>query len=662
MASGVGEAPCQVLSYESDGLPSEYRGSLLVASWADHRVERYVLKERGASVAAERKPFVQGGKDFRPVGIAVAPDGSLFVSDWVKSDYTLHGKGAVWHIRSQPRRRVDRPDDPARALTSAHRPLREDAARRLIVAGRREFVREHLGSTDVRVRAASLAALIDAQDPKLNLAQFAARESVVPLRAVAARTLAERGKDVRRFLEADQPGAVRMAAVRILKKDSDWPRLRKLLSDPDPFLRHAAVQQLARFSDRFGSVPVRSLRDPAERLGMLLASRASGRPEGLRLLGDVFLDDPDEDVRFLAAKWVADQKLTAFRPRLAAALKDRQLNVRLFFAYSAALARLDGKDANEGEMADYFFDRLRDDRGTADLRVLALQMVPPGYRKLTPDFLAGLLDGSEPALQREAARALSDSPSPGRLPLLRAVLFNPKLPDTVRAQALVGLAGQAQQMQGDLLRLAEGGNPVLADEALRNLIQTRLGPKEQAALEAEARRRPAAAPLVARVLGRPFATARPPATALDAWLKRLDGRADADAGRRVFFHPKLAACFRCHRAEGRGQRVGPDLSTVGRSGRRHILESILQPSALVAPHYQSWQVETADGRVRTGLLVRTELDDYTYLDAKGELFKVNTRDVVESRPVPQSIMPDGLADLLTDQEMRDLMAYLEERR
>ncbi len=53
---------------------------------------------------------------------------------------------------------------------------------------------------------------------------------------------------------------------------------------------------------------------------------------------------------------------------------------------------------------------------------------------------------------------------------------------------------------------------------------------------------------------------------------------------------------------------------------------------------------------------------YTYLDAKGELFKLNTRKIVESRPLPTSIMPDGLADLLTDRELRDLLAYLVSRR
>src|SRR5437764_1566155 len=59
MVTGTGEAPCEVLSYESDGLPREYLGSLLVASWADHRVERYDPEARGASFSGKIQPFVQ---------------------------------------------------------------------------------------------------------------------------------------------------------------------------------------------------------------------------------------------------------------------------------------------------------------------------------------------------------------------------------------------------------------------------------------------------------------------------------------------------------------------------------------------------------------------------------------------------------------------------
>ena len=99
MVAGTGESPCEVISYESDGLPGEYRGDLLVPAWADHRVERYTLKPKGASFTAERKPFIQGGKNFHPSGLTVAPDGSLFVTDWGSQSYELHGKGAIWQIR-----------------------------------------------------------------------------------------------------------------------------------------------------------------------------------------------------------------------------------------------------------------------------------------------------------------------------------------------------------------------------------------------------------------------------------------------------------------------------------------------------------------------------------------------------------------------------------
>jgi putative heme-binding domain-containing protein len=114
--------------------------------------------------------------------------------------------------------------------------------------------------------------------------------------------------------------------------------------------------------------------------------------------------------------------------------------------------------------------------------------------------------------------------------------------------------------------------------------------------------------------------------------------------------------------DGRGQDIGPDLSSVGRAEPRHVLESILKPSNLVAPHYQAWNLTFADGRVLTGMLIRTELDEYTYVDPRGVPVRVNTRDIVSSRPSPNSIMPDGLVDRLTDQELRDLLAYLGSRR
>jgi hypothetical protein len=62
------------------------------------------------------------------------------------------------------------------------------------------------------------------------------------------------------------------------------------------------------------------------------------------------------------------------------------------------------------------------------------------------------------------------------------------------------------------------------------------------------------------------------------------------------------------------------------------------------------------------MLVRTDQDEYTYLDEKGGLFTLRTPDIAERRALPTSIMPAGLADLLTDQELRDLLAYLDAQR
>jgi hypothetical protein len=98
MVAGTGEAPCAVMAYESDNLPEEYRGDLLVTSWGDHRLERYRLRPRGASFSAEMTPVIRGGENFRPVGLALAPDGSLFMSDWVDKSYNLHSKGRVWRM------------------------------------------------------------------------------------------------------------------------------------------------------------------------------------------------------------------------------------------------------------------------------------------------------------------------------------------------------------------------------------------------------------------------------------------------------------------------------------------------------------------------------------------------------------------------------------
>ncbi|NNE91586.1 MAG: c-type cytochrome [Verrucomicrobiales bacterium] len=104
MLHSAGEAPCDVIFKD---------GHLLVASWADHRLEHYPLTWNGTHFETEQKILVQGGVDFRPVAFAEAEDGATYISDWVKREYELHDEGAIWKMtgwKPKPRKIPPSPD------------------------------------------------------------------------------------------------------------------------------------------------------------------------------------------------------------------------------------------------------------------------------------------------------------------------------------------------------------------------------------------------------------------------------------------------------------------------------------------------------------------------------------------------------------------------
>ena len=266
-------------------------------------------------------------------------------------------------------------------------------------------------------------------------------------------------------------------------------------------------------------------------------------------------------------------------------------------------------------------------------RIMAVRSVPAGYAKLKTEQLTALLAENEEAFRVEVLRALKDRGDAKAAPIVLTLAKDAKQPVSVRAQAILTLSAIATPDVAFLTELAGAENVDLAQEAKRALPD-RVLPKAK----------------------------RPTATETDAWLKLLEGEFDLSAGRRIFENAKLTNCSSCHRVDGRGANIGPDLSLIGRTERKWIVESILQPSAVVAPHFQTWKVETTDGKAFTGLLVHTSLDESFYLNEKGQRIKVLATDVAEITPLKTSIMPDGLLDKLTDQEIRDLVAYLASKR
>ena len=102
MVAGTGEGVSTIVDLDRARLPVRYHGHLLATSWGDHAIEVFKTVPHGASFRAEREVIVEGDENFRPVGATVAPDGSVYITDWVDRSYNVHGKGRIWRLSAVP--------------------------------------------------------------------------------------------------------------------------------------------------------------------------------------------------------------------------------------------------------------------------------------------------------------------------------------------------------------------------------------------------------------------------------------------------------------------------------------------------------------------------------------------------------------------------------
>jgi putative heme-binding domain-containing protein len=117
-------------------------------------------------------------------------------------------------------------------------------------------------------------------------------------------------------------------------------------------------------------------------------------------------------------------------------------------------------------------------------------------------------------------------------------------------------------------------------------------------------------------------------------------------------------CSKCHRLFGQGGSVGPDLTAFNRNDIQAMLLSIVLPGAEIREGYDSYLVLTTDGRALTGTLAEQDAQTVTLRSPDDALLAI-PRDEIDEMTIPKhSIMPDGLLKSYSDQELRDLFAYL----
>ena len=146
-------------------------------------------------------------------------------------------------------------------------------------------------------------------------------------------------------------------------------------------------------------------------------------------------------------------------------------------------------------------------------------------------------------------------------------------------------------------------------------------------------------------------------TQLAAWSDCVEG-GDIERGKTVFFGRAAASCRRCHKVNGNGADVGPDLSAIAKDkDRAYLLESIVDPNAKIAKGFETTIIVDIDGKIHAGIIKEENDDVVKLMSPQGAIITV-AKDDIDERAKGQSGMPSDLAKNLSRDEVRDLVAYL----
>ena len=287
-----------------------------------------------------------------------------------------------------------------------------------------------------------------------------------------------------------------------------------------------------------------------------------------------------------------------------------------------------------------------------------------------------LLPRAEARLEErlECIRTLGELREPGAWPAFLALATNDQ-PVAIRRAALAALgAFEDDSLAGPIVR-ALPQIPAEVQPAALALLTSR-GPWSVALLSAmDAKQLPAGLvppdmadrlrqskdprvhELAARVLAPPGAASsaggsRARQAEIEAVLRRAPG--NPYAGEALFNQ----RCAGCHKLFFKGGNVGPDLTAYQRDNLGTLLSSVLNPSAEIREGYAYVDVETKDGRTLGGFLTDRDAQVVVLRGLDGQDVTLRTGDIRAIEPAGRSLMPEGLLDGLSDDQLRDLFGYL----
>ena len=701
-------------------LPDEWQGNLITNDFRAHRVCRFVLTEDGSGFASRQLPelITSDNVAFRPVDVKMGPDGAIYIADWYnpiiqhgevdfRDPRRDHTHGRIWRVTARGRPLVERPQ-----LTEMSTPqllvqlvapedwTRHHAKRLLKERGRDEVLphlQQWLAAFDPKSPAdepARLEALwvfqsLDVVEPELlasllrspdHRVRSAATRVVMhwrdrlddPLALLAAQVTDEhprvRLEAVAALAWFPQPRAVELATLVLacpmdrLLDHALWQTARDLQSVWQPALASGQldlgddIQRLTFLIDAAGSsAVVQPLIDlvssgniPVDRQEPLLKLMATyGAPAELTWLFDRLLDDatlpPEIRARVLDALTDTATRRNvqpdADLNRVAPWLDEKHP------ALVSAAARAVGRWKLSGQ-SPTLFERVRSSQSPPALRSAGIEAAAQLATAEAFQLLHALAGPTEAAaIRTEAIAAMSRLDLPFAATL--AVLLLAESPAGVDPSAVVRIFTDRRD-----------GAPTLASA----LVDAKL-PTDTAKLGLRvARGRGAEATSLVEALqaaGGLSATPAAPTPEMVAEIVAQVPHGDPARGELVYRRAEQA-CLKCHSIAGAGGQVAPDLLSIGASAQvDYLVESLLLPDKAVKENYHSLVVSTDDGRLFTGIKVGQTDTELLLRDAEDRQIAIPLDSIDEQAP-GASLMPAGLVDDLTRDELVDLVRFLSE--
>lgn len=488
-------------------------------------------------------------------------------------------------------------------------------------------------------------------------------------------------------------------------------------NDSDPFIRHAGAMALAGFNDVNAFDTAARDPSPAVRLGALLAMRRLQKPEVA-----MFLYESKPQLVLEAARAIYDLPINAGMSQLAALISKSTIPkgaMRRALHANYRLGKLENAMAlTEFASNTNFVAELRADAiellgrwSEAPKRDLFLGLWRPlperearaaaiTFRSEVPNLLKPGPNEVRLAGMQAAVRLGVD----GIAPELVKIVSDKEEPQPVRLEALRTLTAlKAPQLRGALQAASADENPEIRKEARTlqmksqpadavsvalRMLEEGIPAEKQAALEVLGNaQNPVVDPVLSMWLDRAISGKAPREISLEIfeaaakrkdplihsqWTRFAEARAkdplashseclvggDANAGRKIFFEREDVACLRCHKLNGTGGEVGPNLAGVGaRLKREEIMESILLPNSRITPGYENLIIRMKSGETHVGLLKGDDAENVTIESGEDGRLKLPKAGIQELN-LGLSAMPAEIASMLSKRDLRNLIEFL----